>query len=227
MTSLKCYGSSATSSPNRGTSLLGAGNADEMMHLLETEQPHLVLLDLMMPGTSGFELMERIRKVSEAPIIFLSANDQEENVVKALEMGADDYMIKPFSSTELQARIASSLRKQKPVDSPVPSRFYHVDDLSIDYGQRSVSISSSPVRLSATEYKLLYELSTNAGRTLTQYQILQRVWGSTYSTESELLRSTVKNLRRKLGDDANNPRYIFTEPRVGYHMPKGEMQGKG
>ena len=191
------------------------------MHLLETEQPHLVLLDLLMPGTSGFELMERIRKVSEAPIIFLSANDQEENVVKALRMGADDYMIKPFSSTELQARIASSLRKHRGSDPPVPHQPFHVEDLTIDYAQRSVSISGSPVRLSATEYRLLSELSTNAGRTLTQYQILQRVWGKGYSTESELLRATIKNLRRKLGDDANNPKYIFTEPRVGYSMAKG------
>ena len=205
----------------QGHRFLGAGNADEMMHLLDTEQPHLVLLDLMLPGTSGFELMERIRGVSEAPIIFLSANDQEENVVKALEMGADDYVIKPFSSTELLARIASSLRKRRTVDTPMSSWFYHENDLSIDYAQRSVTISGSPVQLSATEYKLLSELSTNAGRTLTQYQILQRVWGKAYSNESELLRTTIKNLRRKLGDDAGNPRYIFTEPRVGYRMPKG------
>ncbi len=211
----------------QGYKFLGAANADEMKHLLDTEQPHLVLLDLMLPGTSGFELMERIREVSKAPIIFLSANDQEENVVKALEMGADDYMIKPFSSTELLARIESSLRKQRPVDTPVPIPFYHVDDLRIDYAQRSVSLSGNPVHLSATEYKLLSELSTNAGRTLTQYQILQRVWGKTYSTESELLRATVKNLRRKLGDDANNPKYIFTEPRVGYRMPSSVKQKEG
>ncbi len=204
----------------QGYKLLGASNAEEMMHLLDIEQPHLVLLDLMLPGTSGFQLMERIREVSEAPIIFLSANDQEENVVKALEMGADDYMIKPFSSTELLARIASSLRKQRPADTPVSGPFYHEGDLRIDYAQRSVSLSGNPVHLSALEYKLLSELSTNAGRTLTQLQILQRVWGKAYSTENELLRATVKNLRRKLGDDANNPRYIFTEPRVGYRMAK-------
>ena len=208
----------------QGYKLLGAGNSDEMMHLLETEYPQLVLLDLLLPGTSGFELMGRIRKVSEAPIIFLSANDQEENVVKALKMGADDYMIKPFSSTELLARIASSLRKRKKIDTPLPNHFYHLDDLSIDYAQRSVFISGSPVHLSATEYKLLSELSISAGRTLTQYQILQRVWGKAYSNESELIRATVKNLRRKLGDDANDPRYIFTEPRVGYRMPEGEGQ---
>ena len=206
----------------QGYRLLGAGNTDEMMRLLDTEQPHLVLLDLMLPGTSGFELMERIREVSEAPIIFLSANDQEENVVKALEMGADDYMIKPFSSTELLARIASSLRKQRTVDTPMSSRFYHVDDLSIDYAQRSVSISGNAVQLSATEYKLLSVLSINGGRVLTRDQVLQRVWGKGYSTESELLRATIKNLRRKLGDDANNPRYIFTERRVGYRMPKAD-----
>ena len=208
---------------DQGYSLLGTGNPDEMMRLLEAEQPHLVLLDLIVPGTSGFELMGRIREVSEAPIIFLSANDQEENVVKALAMGADDYIIKPFSSTELLARVASSLRKRRSAGSVTPRRPYHLRDLAIDYADRSVTVSGRPVPLSATEHKLLVELSTNAGRVLTRDQILQRVWGPEYSGESEVLRATVKNLRRKLGDDANDPRYIFTEPRVGYYMSQGQL----
>ena len=205
---------------NQGYKSLGTGNPDEMMRLVETEHPHLVLLDLMLPGTSGFELMARIREVSEVPIIFLSANDQEENVVKALAMGADDYMIKPFSSTELLARVALSLRKRRGAGSAAPLQPFNVGDLAIDYADRSVTLSGRPVGLSATEYKLLFELSTNAGRVLTRDQILRRVWGSDYSGERDLLRAAVKNLRRKLGDDANDPRYIFTEPRVGYRMAK-------
>ena len=205
---------------NHGYKSLGTGNPDEMMRLVETEHPHLVLLDLMLPGTSGFELMARIREVSEVPIIFLSANDQEENVVKALAMGADDYMIKPFSSTELLARVASSLRKRRGAVTTAPRQPFNVGDLDIDYADRSVTVSGRPVGLSATEYKLLFELSTNAGRVLTRDQILRRVWGLEYSGERDLLRAAVKNLRRKLGDDANDPRFIFTEPRVGYRMAK-------
>ncbi len=205
---------------DHGYKLFGTADPDEMMHLLEMEQPNLVLLDLMLPGTSGFELMERIRRVSEVPIIFLSANDQEENVVKALTMGADDYMIKPFSSTELLARIESSLRKRKAPDADVPRQPFRLQDLTIDYVNRTVSTSDGAVHLSATEYKLLFELSTSAGRTLTRDQLLRRVWGQMYSGEGELLRATVKNLRRKLGDDANDPKYVFTEPRVGYRMAK-------
>ena len=205
---------------NHGYKSLGTGNPDEMMRLVETEHPHLVLLDLMLPGTSGFELMAHIREVSEVPIIFLSANDQEENVVKALAMGADDYMIKPFSSTELLARVASSLRKRRGAVTTAPLQPFNMGDLAIGYADRSVTVSGRPVGLSATEYKLLFELSTNAGRVLTHDQILRRVWGLKYSGERDLLRAAVKNLRRKLGDDANDPRFIFTEPRVGYRMAK-------
>ena len=205
---------------DQGYKLVGASNPDEMMRQLETEQPHLVLLDLMFPGTSGFELMARVREVSDVPIIFVSANDQEENVVKALSMGADDYVVKPFSSTELLARVASSLRKRRAEGPTMPRHPYRHGDLTIDYVGRLVTLAGRAVRLSATEYKLLYELSISAGRVLTQDQILERVWGLGYSGESALLRSAVRNLRRKLGDDANDPRYIFTEPRVGYRMEK-------
>ncbi len=199
----------------------GTGNPDEMMRLLEVEQPHLVLLDLMVPGTSGFELMSRIRQMSDVPVIFLSANDQEENVVKALSMGADDYIVKPFSSTELVARVEASLRKRRAVGATMPRQPFKLEGLVINYTDRSVTVSGHPVQLSATEYKLLFELSINAGRVLTRDQILQRVWGAEhYSGEGDLLRSTVRNLRRKLGDDARRPRYIFTEPRVGYRMAK-------
>ena len=205
---------------NNEYTTFSTGDPDEMMHLVEVEQPHLVLLDLMVPGTSGFELMRRIREVSEVPIIFLSANHEEENVAQALRMGADDYILKPFSSTELLARVGASLRKRGSAGKPTPRQPYRLGDLTIDYEDRNVTVSNRSVQLSATEYKMLCELSINAGRVLTHDQILQRVWGSEYSGESQLPRAVVKNLRRKLGDDANDPRYIFTEPRVGYRMAK-------
>ena len=206
---------------DHGYTTFGTGNPDEMAHILELEQPHLVLMDLMMPGTSGFELMARVREVSDVPIIFLSANDQEENVIKALGMGADDYIVKPFSSTELIARVEASLRKRKADGASTPREPYRLGDLSISYTDRAVTASDRPVKLSATEYKLLFQLSTNAGRVMTHDQILQRVWGPEYSGDVQLVRATMRNLRRKLGDDATDPRYVFTEPRVGYRMAKG------
>ena len=205
---------------DHGYRSFGTGNPDEMMRLLEAERPDLVLLDLVLPGASGFELMDRIRDASEVPIIFLSANDQEENVVKALSMGADDYIVKPFSSTELIARVEASLRKRGPSGAAKPRQPYRLGGLTIDYADRSVTVAGSPVGLSATEYKLLSELSTNAGRVLTHDHILQKIWGSGYADDVSLLRSTLRNLRHKLGDDANDPTYIFTEPRVGYRMDK-------
>ena len=208
---------------DHGYTTFGTGNPDEMMHLLELEQPNLVLMDLMVPGTSGFELMARVREVSDVPIIFLSANDQEENVVKALGTGADDYIVKPFSSTELIARVEASLRKQRKQGAAGTIKQhqpYRLGELTINYADRSVTVSDGRVQLSATEYKLIYELSINAGRVLTHDQILQRVWGSMYSSDVQLVRATMRNLRRKLGDDARKPRYIFTDPGVGYRMTK-------
>ncbi len=207
---------------DHGYTMLGTGSLDEMMHLVELEQPHLVLMDLMVPGSSGFELMGRVREVSDAPVIFLSANDQEENVVKALDMGADDYIVKPFSSTELIARVEASLRKRDPAGGAVQRQPYHLGDLTIDYADRAATVSGRRAQLSATEYRLLFELSVNAGRVLTHDQILQRVWGAAYSGDVQVLRATMRNLRHKLGDDANAPQYIFTEPRVGYRMDKAQ-----
>ena len=210
---------------DQGYTTFGTGNADEMMHLLEMEQPHLVLLDLMLPGISGFELMGRVREVSDVPVIFLSANDEEENVVKALDMGADDYIVKPFSLTELIARVEASLRKRGAIGTATRQP-YRLGEFAINYADRTVTIADCRVPLSATEYKLLFELSISAGRVMTHDQILQRVWGLGYSGDVQLLRATVRNLRSKLGDSAHNPSYIFTELRVGYRMPKGETPGR-
>ena len=197
------------------------GNPNELLHLLAMEHPHLVLLDLILPGTTGFELMERIREVSNVPVIFLSGSGEEENIVRALELGADDYIVKPFSLTELLARVESSLRKSaKRSESEEERRPYRLADVTIDYAARSVTVAGCPVKLTATEYRLIFELSINAGRVLTHDQLLQRVWGTGYSGEGHLVRVFVGNLRRKLGDDAREPRYIFTESRVGYRMAK-------
>ena len=203
-----------------GNTWMGTGNPDELIHFLEIKQPDLVLLDLILPGVSGFDLMKRIRKVSTVPVIFLSAHDGEEHVVQALRMGADDYIVKPFSPNELVARIEASLRKRAVFDHAEVHRPYRLGELNIDYMERGVTVSDRPVHLTATEYKLLFELSINAGRVLTHDQILQRVWGPEYSGDAQLVRAMVKKVRRKLGEDGSDPKYIMTQPRVGYMMAK-------
>ena len=203
-----------------GYTWMGTGNPEELVHFLEVKQPDLVLLDLILPGVSGFDLMKRIRQVSTVPVIFLSGHDGEEYVVQALRMGADDYIVKPFAPNELVARIEASLRKRAVFDHADVQRPYRLGELTIDYMERGVTISDLPVLLTATEYKLLFELSINSGRVLTHDQILQRVWGPEYSGDAQLVRAMVKKVRRKLGEDGNDPKYVLTEPRVGYTMAK-------
>ena len=194
------------------------GDPDEALRLIETEKPHLILLDLVLPGADGIELMKRIIEVTDAPVIFLSGHDENRHVVRAFETGADDYIVKPFSPTELAARIEAVLRRRAASDRSRTHEPYALGDLTINYAERRVTVAGCPVQLTATEYKLLFELSVNAGQVLTQDQLLRRIWGPDYSGDSRLLRSFVKKLRRKLKDDANSPTYIFTEPRVGYRM---------
>ena len=196
------------------------GDPDEALRLIEVEKPDLILLDLMLPGADGIELMKRIFQITDAPVIFLSGRDGERDVVRAFEAGADDYIVKPFSPTELAARIEAVLRRRAASDRSRTHEPYALDDLTINYAERRVTVAGCPVQLTATEYKLLFELSINAGQVLTQDQLLRRIWGPDYSADSRLLRSFVKKLRRKLNDDADSPRYIFTEPRVGYRMAK-------
>ena len=196
------------------------GDPDEVLHLIEQEKPHLVLLDMMLPGTDGIELMTRISEITDAPVIFLAGQGGDQIVARAFEAGADDYMVKPFSPTELAARIEAVLRRRAASNRTKEREPYVLGDLTVNYAERRVTVAGRPVRLTATEYKLLFELSINAGRVLTHDQLLGRVWGRDYSGDSLLLRSFVKKLRGKLKDDANNPRYIFTEPRVGYRMAK-------
>jgi two-component system KDP operon response regulator KdpE len=191
-----------------------------VIRLVEQEGPDLVLLDLMLPGTIGLELLERIREFSGVPAIFLTARDRPEDATRALRMGADDYMTKPFSPSELLARIEATLRRRVLPDQVEVLPPFVLENLAISFTERRVTVSGQVVPLSATEYKLLYELATHAGMVLTHEQILQRVWGPEFSGETELIRSFIRNLRRKLRDNARSPRYILTEPQVGYPMPK-------
>ena len=197
------------------------GDPEEALSLVEANDPHLVLLDLMLPGTDGIELMRGILDMADVPVIFLSAYGQEEIIARAFENGADDYVVKPFSPMELVARIKAALRKWEAPEWAEPSEPFVFGDLTIDYAGRRVTLAGRPVRLTAIEYGMLFELSVNAGRVLTYDRLLRRVWGLRRSGDSRRVRTAAKQLRRKLGDDANNPTYILTEPRVGYRMAKG------
>ena len=159
------------------------------------------------------------------PVIFLSAYGRDQVIARALEAGAEDYVVKPFSPTELVARVQTVLRRRAASELSEPPEPYRRGELAIDYAERRVSLAGRAVRLTNIEYRLLFELSVNAGLVLTHDQLLQRVWGLEHPGRPGAVRTFVKNLRRKLGDDADTPTYIFTEPGVGYRMPVGETQG--
>ena len=203
------------------------GDPDDVLSLVVEEKPHLVLLDLMLPGTDGIELMKDILKETDIPVIFVSMYGQELVVSRAFDMGAADYVVKPFSPTELGARIRAALRKWASPYVAEPSEPYAVRDLRIAYAERRVWMSGRPVTLTPLEYGVLYELSLHAGRAVTHDQLLQNVWGPGKRGEPWLVREVVKRLRRKLGDDANSPAYIHTEPRIGYRMAKSRTPDSG
>ena len=198
------------------------GDPNQVANLMESKRPQVVLLDLMLPGTDGINLMEAIPELSQVPVIFLSAYGRDEVIARALQAGAADYVVKPFSPTELVARIQTALRRHGSYGGREPRGPYVLGDLIIDYDARSVSLAGGEIRVTDTEFRLLVELSANGGRVLTYDQLLQRVWGLEHNGDAGPVRTVVKNLRRKLGDAANDPTYIFTEPRVGYKMPRVE-----
>ncbi len=192
----------------------------EALRLVETERPQLVLLDLVFPGTDGVELMQDILDIVEVPVIFLTAYGRDQNIERAFDMGAADYMVKPFSPTELTARIRAALRKQAGLDHDESSEPFVLGGLSIDYAHRQVLVDGKAVHLTPIEYDLLRVLSANAGRVVTHDQLLRRVWHVTTAGDPQVVRTHLRRLRRKLGDDADDPSYLFTEPRVGYRMPE-------
>ena len=196
---------------------------EEALRLVEDERPNLVLLDLVLPGADGMELMKDIAEAADVPVIFLSAHGREQLVARALDEGAADYLVKPFSAVELAARIRAALRRR---ETPEPSAPYVLGDLTIDYAEHQVRLAGRPVQLTAIEYRTLVELATNAGRVLTYEHLLRRVWRLEPDADIRPMRTAIKSLRRKLGDDFKDPTYIFTQLRVGYRMPKGETEGE-
>ena len=188
------------------------GDPKQLPRLVRTEKPQLVLLDLMLPGTDGLTLMTTVPELADVPVIFISGYGRDETIARALEAGAADYIVKPFSPTELTARIRAARRRRAGPESFV------LDDLAIDYEGRRVAVKGRAVRLTATEFELLRVLSANAGKVLTYEALLRQAWGDRATDDPRRVRAFVKKLRRKLGDDAASPAYIFTERGVGYRM---------
>ncbi len=188
------------------------GDPREVPRLIRRMKPELVLLDLMFPGLDGIALMESVPALADLPVIFISGYGRDETIVRALEAGAADYIVKPFSPTELTARVRAALRKRTRPDP------FLAADLAIDYERRRVTVGGRAVRLTVTEYELLRILSVNAGRVLTYESLLRQIWGERVTESSEPVRTFVRKLRGKLGDFSSSPKYIFNERGIGYRM---------
>jgi two-component system, OmpR family, KDP operon response regulator KdpE len=201
----------------RGFDTIVSTDGEQALKLLETEEPDIVLLDLMLPDADGMDLCRQIRERSSVAVIVVSARGGERDKVTALNMGADDYMTKPFSVEELLARITATLRRTRAGASPEqPHSVITAGDVVIDLAAQQVTVGDQLIHLTPTEFALLRELALNRGKLLTHAHLLRRVWGSAYQTETEYLRVYVRRLRSKLGDE--KAQLILTAPRAGYRF---------
>jgi two-component system, OmpR family, KDP operon response regulator KdpE len=203
-----------TSLQAHGYEVLAVGTGEEALVAAAETGPDIVFLDLGLPDLDGTEVISRLRSFSEVPVIVLSVRDRQADKVAALDVGADDYVTKPFGMEELLARLRAALRRSH-ADEPVPP-IQRFGDLEVDLAKRLVTRGGEPVHLTPTEYGLLEALVANPGKLLTHQWLLRRVWGQGYGQESHYLRVYVRSLRRKLGDAAAAPTLILTEPGVGY-----------
>ena len=195
--------------------VISAQDGPEALGLLEREHPNVVLLDIGLPEMSGLEVLESIRLFSDVPVIMLTVRDDELSKVQGLELGADDYVTKPFSHLELLARVRAVLRRAESLPL-IHEQPFVSHDIRVDYARREVMVRDQPVVLTGTEYRLLYHLVRNAGQVMTHEVLLARVWGREYSDEISYLKSYISRLRNKLERDPHHPEYILTEYGVGY-----------
>lgn len=202
----------------RGFEVFEAGNGLEAIALWEQEDPHLLILDIMMPRMDGLEVCQRVRTRSAVPIIVLTALDAEADKVSALDLGADDYLTKPFGVEELLARVRAVLRRTQGETLKQSNDVLSFGDIEVDLTGHVVRKNGVVVRLSPTEFDVLKQLANHAGKVLTHRTLLQRIWGPEYGGEAEYLRVYINRLRHKLEPDPANPRYFLTEPGVGYRF---------
>jgi DNA-binding response OmpR family regulator len=205
-----------------GYVVLKAADGLQALEVFSAQPVDLILLDIMMPRLDGFGVCQRIREYSNVPIVILTAKGEEQDRVRGLDLGADDYLVKPFSATELLARVRAVLRRAQLPLEPVQTRFFTHENLRIDFARAEVWRNEQPVSLSATEYRLLLQFAHNIGKILTSEDLLTGVWGPEYKGEKEILWVSIARLRQKLEDDAHNPRHIVTRSGLGYFMPPVE-----
>ena len=205
----------------RGYEVITAADGTEALKCIAERPFDLLILDIMMPGPDGLEVLKAVRREMQVPVIVLSARGREDDKVQALDLGADDYLTKPFGVQELLARVRAALRRAgSGPKGPLPP--YRCGDLVMDFGARRVSVAGTEVHLTRKEFELLAFLARNAGRVLTHRQILQTVWGGQYGDEANYLWTYAGRIRRKIEPDPEHPRYLLTESGVGYRMPAPE-----
>jgi len=202
-----------------GFEVITTTNGEQAVEFVAVKKPQLVILDLMMPKMDGITACERIRQFSSVPIIMLTAKGEEHDRIKGFKVGADDYVVKPFSVTELIARVRAVLRRVQPLEEETQSRFFTHGNIRIDFAKAEVSKDNKIVYLSATEYRLLLHFAHNIGQVLSAEDLLTAVWGSQYNEDKEILWVSIARLRQKLEDDPHSPKHIVTRSGLGYLMP--------
>jgi two-component system, OmpR family, KDP operon response regulator KdpE len=213
-----------TTLSSQGYTVVEARSGEEALERIRTERADLILLDVNLPEMSGLDTCREIRRTMDVPIIMLTVRNSERDKVQALDAGADDYVVKPFGAEELMARIRAALRRAAPVES-LPA--FSSGDLKIDFEKRAVAVKGHLVRLTPKEFELLRHLVANQGKALAHRRLLQAVWGPDYGEETEYLRVFINQLRKKIEPDPHHPRYIHTEPWIGYRFepPVEKMHG--
>jgi two-component system KDP operon response regulator KdpE len=202
----------------RDVDVLGAGEGEAALDIVERDHPDIVLLDVGLPGIDGYEVLRQIRAFSDVPVVMLTARDDAMDKVKGLELGADDYVTKPFNHLELMARVKAVLRR---LEMPAPASrapSFQSGDLEVDFAKQEARLRGERLDLTPTEYKLLYHLVRNAGHVLEHGTLLAKVWGREYVDEVDYIRVYIRRLRDKLGDASDSPRYIQTERGLGYRF---------
>jgi DNA-binding response OmpR family regulator len=202
-----------------GYEVFTATNGEDALEAISTHSPDLVILDVMMPKLDGIATCERIRQFSSVPVIMLTARGEEQDRVRGLNVGADDYIVKPFSATELLARVRAVLRRTQISKDPLQGRFFNHGNLRIDFARAEVWKENKPIFLSATEYRLLIQFAHHMGQVMTAEQLLAAIWGQQYKEDKEILWVSIARLRQKLEDNPHSPLHIVTRAGLGYLMP--------
>jgi DNA-binding response OmpR family regulator len=208
-----------------GYNVLTANDGEEALVAVETQLPDLVILDLMLPRLDGYGVCRRIREFSAVPVIMLTARSAEVDLIHGFEVGADDYLTKPFGIAELLMRVQAVLRRSKWPEEVVSRQNFVAGPIEIDFAQHRVTASGQPVKLTPTEYRLLAYLASNANRVVMHRELLRAVWGPEYGDETEYLRVYMRYLRQKLESNPSQPRYLLTQPGAGYmlYQPEGNQ----